>query len=126
LVGVDCSSVERGTSGWKIRDELKTVPGGRDLRLMADSGALEAISASLVPIDLTGGKTTRFDLGGQGRRVQGRLRPPPGHKGAVLRNFAVIDAQPKSDEEGAEPGMRCDATVGRDGACHFDDLPAGE
>lgn len=99
---------------------------GRDLRLMADSGALEAISASLVPIGLTGGKTTHRDLGGQGRRVEGRLRPPSGHKGAVPWNFALVEAQPKGADERAEVGMTCEATVGSDGAFHLDDLPAGE
>lgn len=93
---------------------------------MADSRALEAISASMLPVDLTGGKTTHFDLGGQGRRVEGRLRPPAGDEGAVLWNFAVIYVQSKSDDELAEPGMRCMATVARDGTFHLDDLPAGE
>lgn len=99
---------------------------GRDLRLMADSGALEAISASMLPINLTGGKMTHLDVGGQGRRVEGRLLPPPDHEGTLPWNFALIDVQPNGADERTEPAMRCDATVGRDGAFHLDDLPVGD
>ncbi|HET6883470.1 MAG TPA: M56 family metallopeptidase, partial [Pirellulales bacterium] len=69
----------------------RVLPGrasvGRNLMLTVDDGALEATSACLVRANFPAGKTTHFDLGGNGRRVVGRLHPPPGFGGPVLWNF---------------------------------------
>lgn len=95
--------------------------------LTVDDGALEATSACLVRANFPAGKTTHFDLGGNGRRVVGRLHPPPGFGGPVLWNFAHVQVQPERSDEVRDGGVYdCEATVGRDGAFHLDDLPAGD
>lgn len=108
----------------------RVLPGrsriGRDLRLTVNDGALEATSSCLIAADFRAGDTTHIDLGGSGRAVVGRLRPPEGFQGTVNWNFALINVQAAGDDQLRENGPSCTATVGRDGSFRIDDLPAGD
>lgn len=117
--------VTTATDGGFVFDRVLPGPAhiGRDLRLTPLEGAREAVSACLVPADFPGGETTLINLGGVGRRVSGRLRPPAGHDGAVPWSFAHIRVEPAAEDDGRQPRLSCEATVDREGNFHLDDLP---
>ena len=60
----------------------RVIPGrgriGRGITFMVDDGATEVTSSCMIAADFPAGKTTHIDLGGTGRAVIGRLRPPEG------------------------------------------------
>ncbi|HEX7378563.1 MAG TPA: M56 family metallopeptidase [Pirellulales bacterium] len=117
--------VTTATDGGFVFDRV--LPGrahiGRDLRLTPIEGAREAVSACLVPADFPGGETTLINLGGVGRRVIGRLRPPAGDDGTALWSFAHIRVEPAAEDDGRQRRLSCEATVDREGNFHLDDLP---
>ena len=48
---------------------------------MVDDGATEVTSSCMIAADFPAGKTAHIDLGGTGRAVVGKLRPPEGFVG---------------------------------------------
>jgi beta-lactamase regulating signal transducer with metallopeptidase domain len=106
----------------------RVIPGkgwiGRRLSLTVDQGATEVTSASTIPVEFLSGATKRVDLGGRGRAVVGKLRPPDGFNEKVRWNFALVTVI----SAGAEPegtGGQFTATVDRDGKFRIDDVPTG-
>lgn len=67
---------------------------GRRLWLMVKDGATEVTSSAMIPAEFPAGETTPIDLGGSGRAVIGRLKPPQGVPAPVLWNFALVHVQP--------------------------------
>ncbi len=107
----------------------RVIPGkgwiGRRLSLTADDGATEVTSAASVPAEFPAGKTFQIDLGGTGRAVVGKLRPPDGFKEKVRWNFALITVRcSTTSPDGAS--YQFTATVDRDGSFRIDDVPAGD
>lgn len=107
----------------------RVVPGrariGRGLMLTVNDGAREAASSCMVAHEFAGGATTQIDLGGTGRAVVGRLRPPADFKGTILWNFAVIDVQPDVDDEHRQTAAYLHAAANREGNFRLDDVPPG-
>lgn len=108
----------------------RVVPGrarvGRRVMMHASRGAQEAGSSCMVAGEFPGGATTKIDLGGTGRAVVGRLRPPANFKGTVLWNFASIDVQPDFGDERRDTAPYLLATADGKGRFHLDDVPAGK
>ncbi len=81
-----------GNDGAYLFDRV--IPGegriGCDMQLMADSGSQKKLSSSMLPIEVPPGGTVRFDFGGTGRAVIGKLVPPEGYTERVLWNFALV------------------------------------
>jgi hypothetical protein len=96
-------------------------------------------------VDFPAGETVRLNLGGTGRTVVGRLRPPENFEGRVSWNFALVNLQVDSNSPryaAAVPGqnpavqarltneltriLSVTATVDRDGRFQIDDLPEGD
>jgi hypothetical protein len=107
----------------------RVIPGrgsiSRNILFMVDEGAREVTSSSVVPAEFPAGKTTRFDLGGTGRAVVGKLQPSRDLDPKQVRwNFALVMVSPARPEPpvGVASIM---ATVARDGTFRLDDLPAG-
>ena len=70
------------------------------------------------------GNTVHMDLGGTGRAVVGKLRPPQGFDGKVYWQFAIATLQsggPKARP--VRPSFK--VTVAGDGGFPIDDVPAG-
>jgi hypothetical protein len=98
---------------------------GPRLNFTADKRPAEATSARLIRAKFPLGKTVQIDLAGNGRRVVGKLRPPPGYDKPVPWYSAMIQVAP-TGAEGRAPNVYFLATVGPDGAFQIDDVPAGE
>lgn len=90
---------------------------------ISGSAAGEA-STSFTPVDVPLGKSVRVNAGGNGRSANGKLRPPANFKQPVFWNFALLHAEPESDEN--RPRQRFNAIVSRDGRFRIDDMPPGE
>jgi hypothetical protein len=88
-------------------------------------GAAEAISSRPVWTKFPLGQTVHIELGGNGRRVVGKFRLPPGTDKPVPLNLVSIHVAPKGATARA-PNLDFYATAGRDGTFHIDDMPAGE
>ncbi len=107
----------------------RVIPGkgwiGRQLFITAADGASRVTSAASIPAEFLAGKTCQIDLGGTGRAVVGKLRPPDGFKEKVRWNFALINVRcSTTSPDGSSYGFT--ATVGRDGSFRIDDVPAGD
>ena len=66
--------------------------------LTVDDGATEVTSSCMIPAEFPAGKTVHIDLGGTGRAVVGKLRPPDGFKEKVRWNFALVTGRSASAE----------------------------
>ena len=107
----------------------RVVPGkgsiGRRLSLTVDDGATEVTSAAMIPAEFPAGKTCHLDIGGTGRAVVGKLRPPEGFKDKVRWNFALVTVRTSTTlADGSS--YQFTATVDRDGSFRVDDVPAGD
>jgi uncharacterized GH25 family protein len=107
----------------------RVIPGkgwiGRRVLLTGDDGATEVTSAASIPAEFLAGKTCQIDLGGTGRAVVGKLRPPDGFKEKVRWNFALVTVRcSTTSPDGAS--FQFTATVDRDGSFRIDDVPAGD
>ena len=107
----------------------RVIPGkgwiGRRLLLTVDDGATDVTSAASIPAEFSAGKTTHMDLGGTGRAVIGKLRPPDGFTEKIRWNFALITVRCSTmSPDGAS--YQFTATVDRDGSFRIDDAPAGD
>ena len=107
----------------------RVIPGkgwiGRRLLLTVDDGATEVTSAASIPAEFPAGKTVHVDLGGTGRAVVGKLRPPDGFKDKVRWNFVLVTIRTSTaSPDGAS--FQFTATVDRDGSFRIDDVPAGD
>ncbi len=71
---------------------------GRRIFLVVNQGATEVTSSQRVPVEFIAGKTTVLNLGGKGRPVVGKFKPPAEHSERVLWNFALITAQADIEE----------------------------
>jgi hypothetical protein len=60
---------------------------------MVEQGATEVTSACLAPANFPAGETTELKLGGTGRAIIGRLRPPDGFAGKIKWSLATIFVQ---------------------------------
>ncbi len=98
---------------------------GPRLMISPGNGAAEATSVRTIWGVYPLGKTVRIDLAGDGRRVVGKLGPPPGYDKPVPWNFTMIQVAPIGTG-GRVPNVHFHATVGPDGAFQIDDVPAGE
>ncbi len=117
---------------------------GREITLTVNDGAADVVSSCKTRVEFSAGETARLNVGGTGRAVVGRLRPPESYNERVPWNFALINMQ--VDQPAARnrivvprpipgPGERAmadlaqslyvTATVDRDGRFRIDDLPAG-
>ncbi len=107
----------------------RVIPGkgwiGRRLSLTVDDGATEVTSATSIPAEFVAGKTCQINVGGTGRAVVGKLRPPDGFKEKVRWNFALVNVRcSTTSPDGAS--YQFTATVDRDGSFRIDDVPAGD
>lgn len=72
----------------------RVIPGrgflGPEMHSMVGQGHRTAMSSRRTPIQSTAGRTTTLKLGGDGRRVTGKLVAPKNQVGKVLWNFASI------------------------------------
>jgi beta-lactamase regulating signal transducer with metallopeptidase domain/protocatechuate 3,4-dioxygenase beta subunit len=119
--------VTTGPGGRFLLDRV--IPGrgriGRNIVLTVEDGAAEVTSACTVAADFPAGKTVHIDLGGIGRPVVGKLRPPEGFGGKVRWNFALVQVEPvRAAPRPDAPSFM--ATVDRDGSFRIDDVPAGD
>jgi hypothetical protein len=75
----------------------RVVPGdariGRRIMLTVSDGAAAATSSTMISANFPAGENTRIDLGGTGRPIVGRLRPPKRLDGKVNWNFALVNVQ---------------------------------
>ena len=96
----------------------------RDFALAANEAASEAMSSAYVPATFSAGNTVHIDLGGTGRSVVGKLRPPRGFNDKVHWHFAIVTLQSGGIEAQPDrPSFK--ANVAGDGAFRIDDVPAG-
>jgi hypothetical protein len=117
---------------------------GRRITLTVNDGAADMISSCKSRVEFTAGETAHLNVGGTGRAVVGRLRPPESYTERVPWNFALIDVQldqpsrrnpiavPRPIPGPAERAMvdlaqsvYITATVDRDGRFRIDDVPEG-
>jgi hypothetical protein len=98
---------------------------GPRLLISPYTGAAEATSVRTVRATFPLGQTVQIDLAGNGRRVVGKLRPPPRDNKPVPWNFTMIQVAPVG-AKGAVRNVHFEATAGPDGSFHIDDVPAGE
>jgi len=107
----------------------RVVPGpatiGRRILLMVNEGATEVTSSCMVHADFAAGKTTHIELGGNGRRVIGKLQAPVGFDKKILWSLALVEAETAGPEPHAASPRFTDS-IDRDGSFHIDDMPAGE
>jgi hypothetical protein len=106
----------------------RVIPGrgriGRGITLLVNDGATEVTSSCEIVADFPAGKLVQIDLGGSGRPVVGRLRPPKDFAGKVRWNFALVNAGSENlDARATSPHLT--ATVDRDGKFRIDDVPSG-
>jgi hypothetical protein len=113
--------------------------------LTVNDGAADVTSSCMTRVDLPAGETVRLNLGGTGRAVVGRLRPPENFEGRVPWNFALVNLQVDSNSPryaapvpGPNPAVQArltdeltrilsvTATVDRDGRFRIDDMPEGD
>jgi RNA polymerase sigma factor (sigma-70 family) len=118
--------VTTGPDGRFVFDRV--IPGrgtiGRSIIFTVNDGATEVTSSCMIPAEFPAGKTVHINLGGTGRPVIGKLRPPDGFQGKVHWNFASVTATPDEAETRAtSPSLL--ASVDRDGRFRMDDVPAG-
>jgi beta-lactamase regulating signal transducer with metallopeptidase domain len=107
----------------------RVIPGkgriGRRLSLTVDTGATEVTSVYTIPAEFLSGTTNQVDLGGTGRAVVGKLRPPDGFKEKVRWNFALVTVRSAAAEPNAN-SPQFTATVDLDGKFRIDDVRAGD
>jgi Carboxypeptidase regulatory-like domain len=123
----------------QIRSETVTGPDGkfafdrvpacsgqvhRVIRWMPRLGHTQLESSCTVEAQFSLEKVARIDVGQNGRVVTGRLKPPHGFDKPVHWEFASIDLAPRDGNRAAD-GRRFQATIGRDGQFHIDDVPPG-
>ncbi|WP_159452171.1 M56 family metallopeptidase [Singulisphaera sp. GP187] len=118
--------VTTGPGGRFVFDRVVSGRGaiGRRIMLTVDDGATDVTSSCMLSAEFPGGKTAHIDLGGTGRPVVGKLRPPDGFDEKVRWNFALVTAQPDAAEAGVA-GPYLTASVDRDGHFRIDDVPVG-
>lgn len=97
---------------------------GRRLLITVNDGSDEATSACAVKATFESRKTLTLNLGGNGRRVQGKLIAPAGQAQNVPWSFALISVTHQG-ERGAAASISLTATVDPEGAFHIDDVPPG-
>ncbi len=115
-----------GPNGRFVFERVIPGRGGivRDFSLAANEAASEAVSSAFAPATFSAGNTVHIDLGGTGRAVVGKLRPPRGFSDKVHWHFAIVTLQSGGSEARPDrPSFK--ATVGSDGAFRIDDVPAG-
>jgi hypothetical protein len=75
----------------------RVLPGkgyiSRRMIFMMNEGATEVTSAHQVRFESKGGETKKIDLGGDGRKIVGRLVPPKGAEGQINWRMARINLQ---------------------------------
>jgi hypothetical protein len=107
----------------------RVIPGqgriGRRILITVDDGAVDVTSSCMIAANFPSGKTVHLDLGGTGRAVVGRLRPPDGSDGKVRWNFAQIWVM-AAEAEAHPDRPNFSVTVARDGSFRIDDVPADE
>ena len=120
--------VTTGPDGRFVFDRV--IPGrgsiGRRIMFTVNDGADEVTSSCMIAAEFPPGKTVHIDLGGTGRAVIGKLRPPDGFHGKVHWNFASVTAEPDEAEaatRATSPTLM--ATIDRDGRFRMDDVPDG-
>ncbi|MGC8644157.1 MAG: hypothetical protein ACP5XB_30220, partial [Isosphaeraceae bacterium] len=97
----------------------------RDIAIMCDQGDSEVSSSCNVPFDILPETTVHLALGGNGRSVVGKLRPPPGPEVKVRWSFAEVIVTPHRGQQTATD-LNFNAAVGRDGTFRIDDVPEGD
>jgi beta-lactamase regulating signal transducer with metallopeptidase domain len=116
-----------GPGGRFIFDRVFAGTGriGRQLTLTEAEGATEVTSVYMKPATFFAGKTIQIDLGGTGRPVVGKLRPPAGFSEKVRWNFALVSVG--YDVVGFKPeSLYFTASVDHDGTFRIDDVPPGD
>ena len=108
----------------------RVIPGGgqigRRIIFTVNDGADDVTSSCMIAAEFPAGKTVHIDLGGTGRPVVGKLRPPDGFQGKVHWNFASVTAMPdeaEAETRATNPSLM--ASVDRDGRFRMDDVPVG-
>ena len=76
---------------------------GRHILLTVDQGATEITSSHHVMTEFPAGKTTTLELGGKGRAVIGKLKPPARHSETVHWSFATVDVRAEVPDPPAAP-----------------------
>ena len=103
----------------------RVLPGsgriGRRITL-TEGGATEIASSVMVAANFPAGETVRIDLGGTGRPVVGKLRPPEGFNENVRWNFALVTGRPDLIA-GRREGPSFTTFVGPDSTFRIDDVP---
>jgi beta-lactamase regulating signal transducer with metallopeptidase domain len=106
----------------------RVIPGigsiGRCIILTLDQGSSMWTTSGRIAAEFPAGKTVHLDLGGTGRPVIGRLRPPEGFPGRVRWNLALVTATADAPEPRTE-SSDFKAGVDGDGRFRIDDVPAG-
>lgn len=102
---------------------------GRQIVLTVEAGSTEATSAVRRFVEFRAGETTKFDLGGQGRPVVGKLIPPKTYKKKVLWNFATVSGS--SGLVGPQPAqppeaIKNDPKASKDWWAAWRESPAGQ
>ncbi len=118
--------VTTGPGGRFVFERVIPGPGwlGRHLMLTVDDGAAVVTSSCMMQAEFPAGKTVHIDLGGTGRAIVGKLRPPDGFKEKVRWNFALVTGRSDAPQaEALSPNFT--ATIDRDGTFRIDDVPAG-
>jgi uncharacterized GH25 family protein len=97
---------------------------GRQFTLTMHDGPTEKTSSCMTPATFNAGETIHIDLGGFGRPVVGKLRPPVGPSESVNWSLALVTVG--YDVAGFKPeSLYFTATVDRDGSFRIDDVPPG-
>ena len=86
------NEVKTDTNGRFVFDRVFPGNGqvGREIVWMVNEGSREATSSRRVPVEFVAGKTTTLNLGGDGRRMIGKLVPPADYSGKVLWNLGSL------------------------------------
>ncbi len=117
---------------------------GRRIMLTVNDGSADVTSSCMMRVEFSAGETARLNVGGNGRAVVGRLRPPENFEGRLPWNFALVHLQIDQPVPQGRigvprpipgPGERAmadlaqslyiTATVDRDGRFRIDDAPEG-
>lgn len=118
----------------EIEDYSRTTtgPDGRFVfeRVPAGGGSISselnatASGCTVGYLEFPAGKVVKVDIGGRGRPVVGRLKPPRGFAMPVVWQLETLHVEPeRSDDNLGNPSFR--ASVDRDGHFHIDDVPPG-